>query len=152
MKYSRVSQENKTPSTNSGRVGLETVEASINPQKTPENLAGKANPQPPVQPVSERFPALEEQDIILTCYAPDAKEVTVAGNFNNWHPEATPLKTTGAGKWVVRLRLRSGQYEYLFVVDGKWSEDPQASLRVTNPYGAFNSALLVPLEVRTSIL
>jgi 1,4-alpha-glucan branching enzyme len=111
-----------------------------------------SNPQSPVQPVSERFPALEEQEIILTCYAPDAEAVTVAGNFNNWQPEATPLKSTGSGKWVVRLKLRSGQYEYLFVVDGKWSEDPQAALRVPNPYGAFNSALLVPLDARTSIL
>ncbi|HZL77288.1 MAG TPA: glycogen-binding domain-containing protein [Candidatus Limnocylindrales bacterium] len=105
-----------------------------------------------MQPVSERFPALEEQEIILTLLAPEAREVKVAGNFNGWHPEATPLKNTGAGEWVVRLSLRSGQYEYRFVVDGRWIEDPQASQRVTNPYGDFNSVLIVPLAVRTSIL
>ena len=37
--------------------------------------SGKVNPQPPVQPVSERFPALQEQEIILTLLAPEAREV-----------------------------------------------------------------------------
>jgi hypothetical protein len=152
MKNSRAGQENRISTTGFGRVGLETVKAPLKPQETPENAAGKANPQPPIQPVSERFPALEEREIILTFFAPEAREVTVAGNFNNWRPDATPLKNTGAGKWVVRLMLRSGQYEYRFVVDGRWSEDPRASQRVANPYGDFNSVLIVPLAVRTSIL
>jgi hypothetical protein len=78
--------------------------------------------------------------------------VNVAGNFNNWRPDATPLKNTGDKEWVVRLMLRSGQYEYRFVVDGRWSEDPGASQRVANPYGDFNSVLVVPLAVRMSIL
>jgi hypothetical protein len=42
------------------------------------------NPQPPVQPVSARFPALEEQEIILTLFDPEAREANVAGNFNGW--------------------------------------------------------------------
>jgi 1,4-alpha-glucan branching enzyme len=72
------------------------------------------NSQPPVQPVSARFPTLEEQEIILTLFDPEAREVNVAGHFNGWHPIATPLKNMGAGKWVVRLMLRSGQHEYRF--------------------------------------
>ena len=113
---------------------------------------GRVNRQSPIQPVSERFPALEEQEIFLTLFAPEAREVTVAGNFNGWRPEATSLKNMGAGKWIVRLMLRSGQYEYRFVVDGRWREDPLASQRVANPHGSFNSVLLVPLSDRTSIL
>jgi len=147
-----MSQENKIPATGFGGRGIEAAEGLFKPEGTTESIAGKVNPQRPVQPVSERFPALEQQEIILTLFAPDAREVTVAGNFNSWHPGATPLKKMGAGKWVVRLRLRSGQYEYRFIVDGIWSEDPQASQRAANPYGGFNSVLLVPLAVRTSIL
>jgi 1,4-alpha-glucan branching enzyme len=119
-------------------------------KRTSENAAAKVKLA--IQPISERFPALEEQEIILTYFAPLAREVKVAGNFNGWSPDATPLKNTGAGEWVVRLMLRSGQYEYRFVVDGRWIEDPQASPRMANPYGGFNSVLLVPLSVRTSIL
>jgi len=117
----------------------------------PRSTARKATP-PSFQPVAERFPALEEREVILTFFAPKAGEVNVAGNFNGWRPEATPLKNLGAGKWVVRLLFRSGQYEYRFVQDGRWSEDPRASQRVANPYGSFNSILLVPLVVRPSIL
>jgi 1,4-alpha-glucan branching enzyme len=124
-------------------------------------VAKNAKPQRPsedaakvklaIQPISERFPALEEQEITLTYFAPLAMEVNVAGNFNGWRPDAAPLKNTGAGEWVVRLMLSSGQYEYRFVVDGRWIEDPQAQ-RMANPHGGFNSVLTVPLSVRTSIL
>ena len=147
-----MSQENRFSATGLGRVSLETVEAPLKSKETPERAAGKVNPQLQIQPVSERFPALEEQEIILTFFAPEAREVNVAGNFNNWRPDATPLKNTGDKEWVVRLMLRSGQYEYRFVVDGRWSEDPGASQRVANPYGDFNSVLVVPLAVRMSIL
>ena len=152
MKNLRVSRENRITTTGFWRVGLDTAEASLKPNETPESAASKINPSPAMQPVSERFPALEEQEIILTLLAPEAREVQVAGNFNGWRPEATPLKNTGAGEWVVRLSLRSGLYEYRFVVDGCWSEDLRAAQRAANPYGGFNSVLLVPLAVRTSIL
>ena len=56
-----------------------------------------------IQPVSERFPALEEQEIILTLFDPEAREVMVVGNFNSWRPDATPLINTGAGKWAVGI-------------------------------------------------
>ncbi len=152
MNNPNASRENRISKMGSGRVGLKTVEAPFKPKATPGNAAEKAAPQPPIQPVAERYPALEEQEIVLTLLAPEAREVNVAGNFNSWHPEATPLKNMGAGKWITRLRFRSGQYEYRFVVDGQWREDPLSSQRVANPYGSFNSVLLVPLEVRTSIL
>jgi hypothetical protein len=141
--------------TNGGSAAAETPERPV-AAKTgkPARLLKKAavGVNPAIQPVSERFPALEEQEIPLTYFAPLAREVKVAGNFNGWRPEATPLKNTGAGQWVVRLMLRSGQYEYRFVVDGQWTEDPQASQSAANPHGGFNSVLTVPLSVRTSIL
>jgi len=128
------------------------LKGTMNPTTTPGHTAVPAIPPLAIQPVSERFPALEEQEIILTLLAPEAREVNVAGNFNNWRPEATPMKNTGEGEWVGRLMLRSGQYEYRFIVDGRWSEDAQTAQRVANPYGSFNSMLVVPLAVRTSIL
>ena len=105
-----------------------------------------------MQPISARFPALEEQEVILTLLAPEAGQVNVAGNFNGWHPKATPMKSTDTGKWVVRLLLRSGQYEYRFVVDGRWIEEPEATQHVVNPHGGYNSVFTVPLAVKTSIL
>jgi hypothetical protein len=131
---------------------LFSPQGTMKPKTAPERTAGKDDSPPPIQPVAERFPALEEQEVIFTTLAPEAREVNVAGNFNDWRPEATPMKNTGEGEWVGRLMLRAGQYEYRFVVDGQWREDAQATQRVANPHGGFNSVLMVPLAVRTSIL
>ena len=96
------------------------------------------------QPVSEKVPTQGEKEITLKYFSTDARQVLVAGNFNGWRPEATPLKKTGSGEWLVGLSLRSGEYEYRFVVDGQWCEDPEAAKREVNPYGGFNSILDVP--------
>src|SRR5256885_3581388 len=41
---------------------------------------------------------------------PSARKVCVAGNFNNWRPEATEMIPTGGGKWAKELRLQPGTY------------------------------------------
>jgi 1,4-alpha-glucan branching enzyme len=95
---------------------------------------------------------LEEQTVVLTFRTLEARDVRVAGDFNGWRPEATPLTSDKIGEWTVRLPLRSGRYEYRFVVDGLWMEDPEAGQRAVNPHGGFNSVVVVPLAVRTSLL
>jgi len=152
MEDLRVQQKDGFPPAGLPPAGLDAAGGLLTPEETRESAAGRADPQPPIQSVAERFPALEEQEIVLTLLAPEATNVSLAGDFNGWRPDAEPLQNTGAGKWVVRLMLRSGQYEYRFLVDGRWREDPQAVQRAANPYGEFNSVLLVPLAVRTSIL
>ena len=106
----------------------------------------------PIQPISERFPAMEEQEITFTFYAPEARVVRLAGTFNGWHPEANPLERSESGAWAARLMLKSGQYEYRFVADGIWTDDPGAQKSAANPYGGFNSVLMVGLEDRTDLL
>ncbi len=109
------------------------------------------SPQP-IEPISERFPALQEQEVVLTFYAPDARTVAVAGSFNDWNPQANPLEHATDGEWSIRLMLRSGQYEYRFVVDGVWADDPKAAARAANPYGGLNSVVNVRLDDRTDML
>jgi 5'-AMP-activated protein kinase regulatory beta subunit len=108
--------------------------------------------QPPIQPVAKRFPALEEQEVVLELCAPAAKSVQVAGTFNDWRPEANPMVHTGSGEWEARLMLRAGQYEYRFVVDGVWQEDPEATRSAPNPYGGVNSVLFLGLDDSTDLL
>lgn len=95
---------------------------------------------------------MEEQEVVLTFYAPAAKSVQVAGNFNGWRPEASPLQQTKSGEWSITLRLKSGRYEYRFVMDGAWTDDPQAIQRTPNPHGGLNSVLEVRLDDRTDLL
>lgn len=104
------------------------------------------------QPIAERFPALEEQAVLLTFFAPDAHIVEVAGTFNGWQAHANPLDHAGDGDWSTTIILKAGQYEYRFFVDGIWTDDTQAPLRAPNPYGGFNSVLNVGLDDRTDFL
>jgi hypothetical protein len=71
--------------------------------------------------------------------APEAASVHVAGTFNNWQPLATSLVKTPDGSWHAHLNLKPGTYEYRFIVDGNWQEDPSASSSVENPFGSRNS-------------
>ena len=78
------------------------------------------------------------------CHAPDASEVFLAGTFNDWQPDATPMAKDEAGLWTVDLELASGRHEFKFVVDGKWCCEPgcQASAEcpncVPNDVGSMN--------------
>jgi 1,4-alpha-glucan branching enzyme len=72
---------------------------------------------------------------------PDAKNVCVAGTFNDWKPEKAPLVPMGNGRWAGDLSVKPGKYEYLFVVDGQWMPDPNAKESVENPFGGRNSVI-----------
>ena len=80
--------------------------------------------------------------VSLELIKPGAKQVYVAGTFNEWKPERTPLVTRGDGRWVGDLAIKPGRYEYLFVVDGQWVPDPNAKESVQNPFGGLNSVLV----------
>ncbi len=74
---------------------------------------------------------------------PEASEVFVAGTFNDWKPQVTPMIPLGNGRWIKILVLPPGDYEYLFFADGKWIPDPHATRTVPNPFGGVNSVLEV---------
>ena len=81
--------------------------------------------------------------VALQLVEPAAKKVFVAGTFNGWKPESTPLAPLGDGRWKGQLSLGPGRHEYLFVVDGRWLPDPNAKESVQNPFGGRNSVLTV---------
>ena len=80
----------------------------------------------------------------LEFYAPRAREVFVAGSFNEWQPSAMAMQRSTNGVWVRELALAEGRYEYLFLVDGQWLPDPQAEDNAPNPFGGINSLLEIP--------
>ena len=72
-----------------------------------------------------------------------ATAVSIAGTFNDWRPEATPMVSLGEGRWVKELVLQPGVYEYRLVVNGRWMADPRVSETAANPFGETNSVLKV---------
>lgn len=73
--------------------------------------------------------------------APDAHAVSVAGTFNQWNADATPLIRTDGGVWTATITLPAGEHQYAFVVDGaRWVPDPAAPA-VDDGFGRRNSVL-----------
>ena len=101
----------------------------------------------PVKPIAQKFEpaktAAPQPTISLEFVKPGAKQVAVAGSFNDWKPERSPLVQIGNGRWVGDLAVKPGRHEYLFVVDGQWLPDPNARENVQNPFGGKNSVLIV---------
>lgn len=85
----------------------------------------------------------EAHTVSFEYFNPTAREVSVAGTFNGWQPRATPMKKQRGRKWSTGLLLAPGQYEYRFVVDGQWQDDPMAASFVANSFGGLNCVVAV---------
>jgi len=53
----------------------------------------------------------------------NAQHVYIAGNFNNWAPNELAMKKVN-GIWILPRTFAAGNYQYKFIVDGKWITDP----------------------------
>ena len=97
--------------------------------------ASSARPaqQPAEKPTKKR--------VTFSLHAPEATGVFVAGTFNEWDPEARPLKRDKKGTWRTWTTLEPGRYEYCFVVSGEWQEDPACAETCANAFGTRNSVL-----------
>lgn len=82
-------------------------------------------------------------EVSLEFEDPDARRVSVAGEFNQWSPDADEMTKGDDGVFRITLELETGTYEYKFVVDGTWMEDPANPESVPDPYGGSNSVLTV---------
>jgi 1,4-alpha-glucan branching enzyme len=98
------------------------------PQRASARTAGKASAQ---------------SGTLFVCDVdPDAKEVFVVGEFNNWDTQSDRL-TKRKGAFQKMMRLAPGEYQYKFLVDGEWHCDPSAPRQVPNEYGTLNSVIRV---------
>ncbi|PNQ72626.1 hypothetical protein C1T31_10785 [Hanstruepera neustonica] len=70
----------------------------------------------------------------------DAEKVIIAGSFNKWDEDYFKMNKTENG-WELSLQINPGIYEYRYIVDGEWIEDPGNPNKVENEYGEFNSVI-----------
>jgi hypothetical protein len=108
----------------------------VSPKAAPPAKGPETKPQPTPTQAARRTVRFELE-------VPKARSVFLVGTFNDWKVGATPLNEIGKGKWVRELPLVPGRYEYRFVVDGAWLDDPKAKAYVLNPHGSRNAVLQV---------
>lgn len=90
-------------------------------------------------------PEVTEEGVRFSVFSTKVKQVTIAGEFNNWSMTADPLyDREGTGMWTILLPLPPGRYEYKFVIDGeKWIPDPGNQDAVDDGFGGVNSVVIV---------
>lgn len=110
--------------------------------KAPAAAAKSGAPQPVAAPAVASA-ALDLHTVRIGIFNPDAREVYVAGTFNDWDPRETPLKRDSLGDWSVELSLPPGEHRYRLIVDGEWTDDPSAQRMEANPFGGFDAVILV---------
>jgi 1,4-alpha-glucan branching enzyme len=79
------------------------------------------------------------------CDAPRARKVSIVGSFNEWQPEAAPMKKMPDGRWMIHLELHHGHHRYLFLADGEPLLDPlaQGTVRDSNRWSGKASIIAV---------
>ena len=83
-----------------------------------------------------------KKSAVFTFYGTDAKQVEIAGDFNNWVSSTQgQMENIEKGVWARVLHLDPGKYNYKFVVDGKWIIDPKNPNVSRDTSGNVNSLL-----------
>ena len=82
----------------------------------------------------------------FTMVAQKAQNVFLVGDFNSWDIISHPLKKASKGTWKANIKLMPGKYEYRFLVDGEWQNDPHCTNCAPNPYGHENCVLTLEEE------
>lgn len=84
-------------------------------------------------------------------HAPNARQVELVGDFNQWQPGAIRLTGPDAsGHWTATVALPEGRYEYQFLVDGRqWVTDPAALVMRPDGFGHLNAIREVTREGAT---
>lgn len=108
--------------------------------------------------LAERFPAVSNQvmygynqfrnkspfavnDSLVTFFLrnnKNAKQVMLAGSFNNWEPDTLAMTKTDSG-WIAIVKLAPGKYWYKFIIDGGWTTDKDNRLSENDGLGNVNS-------------
>lgn len=69
------------------------------------------------------------------CHAPQAKSVSLVGDFNAWDPAGHPMKHMLDRSWLLTVELKHGHHRYAFLVDGVMQLDPHAQGITRNDKG-----------------
>ena len=88
-------------------------------------------------------PRRTEQGIEFQMNAPNARAVFLAGEFNNWSQDADAMTKGEDGVFRLVKQLAPGTYQYKYIIDDTWREDPDNPAKTPDPYGGSNSVLVI---------
>ena len=82
--------------------------------------------------------------ILFSVRAPHAREVKLAGDFNQWVPDRDVLTLRDdEGLWKKFVLLPKGSYHYKFLIDDEWKEDSHNPMVSSSENGLVSSLITV---------
>jgi len=91
--------------------------------------------------------ARKKKQVKFKLNVPEAGSVYIAGDFNGWDTRSHPLRPDKRGEtgeiWQRIVYLEPGAYEYRFIVDDQWCDDPDSMERRANEFGCYNCVIRV---------
>ena len=81
--------------------------------------------------------------VVFDLAYPNASRVAVIGTFNGWRPEGYEMHAQGGtDRWVIRIKVPAGAYEYAFLIDGREVvADPGAAFYKRDGFGSRNAVI-----------
>jgi len=59
----------------------------------------------------------------FTFFRPNAENVFLSGDFNDWREGELAMSYEGDGNWRARMRLPGGEFKFRYCADGVWYTD-----------------------------
>ncbi len=77
--------------------------------------------------------------VVFQSYQPTAQKVELVGDFTGWQPIKLSRKN---GFWEIKVKLKPGQYRYLYIIDNVPQLDPAKEI-LEDMFGNKNSVIYV---------
>jgi 1,4-alpha-glucan branching enzyme len=84
---------------------------------------------------------IKRKKIVFRFESPDAESVFLVGSFNNWDKTRHPMIRNGNGVWSKTVTLNQGTYQYKFIADDRWRQDPENEKVISNEFGTQNNII-----------
>ena len=95
---------------------------------------------------------VKQAALTFTFEDPDARHVALIGTFNRWVPDGQVKTEKQGNRWIFRIDVAPGRYEYAFLVDGREVvPDPRAVFRRDNGFGVANSIVFATANGQNNI-
>lgn len=79
-------------------------------------------------------------------FRPQAQDVQVVGDFNEWSVGETPMVRTSDGYWQTCIKLPPGDFKFRYCADGDWFTDYAA---FGLEYGRFGPDSIIHVSVKS---